>query len=54
MGSNAYGLTIEVYKYSSEAELNSSRFTGPGDFFIYIMFVGTVILVSTAQFFRFL
>ena len=39
-------LTFPVYTYSSGLELNSPRFTQPGDFFTYVLFVATAILVS--------
>jgi Derlin-2/3 len=35
-----------VYQYGSGLETESSRFPQPGDFFIYTMFVGSVIVVS--------
>jgi hypothetical protein len=35
-----------VYTYGSKLETASPRFTQPGDFFTYIVFVCTVILVS--------
>ena len=38
--------TGTVWQYGSSLETDSPRFTRPGVFFIYIMFVGTVILVS--------
>lgn len=38
--------TGQVYTYASGLELNSPRFTQPGDFFTYVAFVATVILVG--------
>lgn len=35
-----------LYTYGSQLELESSRFSQPGDFFTYIAFVCTTILVS--------
>lgn len=35
-----------LYQYGSALERESSRFTQPGDFFVYTMFVGSVIVVS--------
>lgn len=40
------GTCSVVYTYGSDLEKNSSRFNAPGDFFTYIVFVATVILVS--------
>ena len=34
-----------LYTYGSQLELEASRFTQPGDFFMYLVFVATVILV---------
>lgn len=36
-----------LYQYGSLLERESSRFTQPGDFFIYTAFVSAVIVVST-------
>lgn len=36
-----------LYQYGSAIERESSRFAQPGDFFMYTMFVGSVIVVST-------
>lgn len=36
-----------LYQYGSGLERESSRFTQPGDFFVYTVFVGGVIAVST-------
>jgi Derlin-2/3 len=36
-----------LYQYGSSIERESSRFSQPGDFFVYTMFVGSVIVVST-------
>lgn len=35
-----------MYRYGSELERESSRFSQPGDFFVYTAFVGSVIIVS--------
>ncbi|PGH05962.1 hypothetical protein AJ79_06651 [Helicocarpus griseus UAMH5409] len=35
-----------LYKYGSELERDSPRFTVPGDFFTYVIFVGSVITLS--------
>ena len=35
-----------LYTYGSQLELECARFSQPGDFFVYIMFVCTTILVS--------
>lgn len=35
-----------VWQYGCALESESPHFTGPGDFFMYIMFVGVCILVS--------
>lgn len=35
-----------VYQYGSGLETESTRFSQPGDFFVYTMFVGSVIVVS--------
>lgn len=37
---------VTVYTYSSQLEVNSSRFNQPGDFFVYVVFLFAVILVS--------
>ncbi|KAK2797993.1 hypothetical protein FQN50_008989 [Emmonsiellopsis sp. PD_5] len=39
-----------LYKYASGLERDSPRFPVPGDFFIYIVFVGTVIMLSAGCF----
>ena len=36
-----------VWQYSSGLELESSRFAQPGDFFVYIIFLGLFIVVGT-------
>ena len=36
-----------LYQYGSSIERESSRFAQPGDFFVYTLFVGSVIAVST-------
>src|SRR5947209_6439939 len=36
-----------VWTYGTGLELNSPRFTQPGDFFTYVVFVALFILVST-------
>lgn len=38
-----------MYKFGSALEKESPRFTGPGDFFTYVVFVGTFLLVSTGS-----
>jgi len=35
-----------LYTYGSQLETEASRFTQPGDFFVYLVFVCAVILVS--------
>ena len=35
-----------LYKYGSALETTAVRFSGPGDFFVYLVFVCTIILVS--------
>jgi len=35
-----------LYTYGSQLETEANRFTQPGDFFIYLLFVCLVILVS--------
>lgn len=35
-----------VYRYGSSLETGSARFSQPGDFFVYLVFVASVILVS--------
>jgi hypothetical protein len=40
--------TYFLYTYGSKLEVGSPRFSEPGDFFIYIIFVCTIILVSQA------
>jgi hypothetical protein len=39
-------LIASVFTYASGLELNSPRFTQPGDFFTYVFFVAATILVS--------
>ncbi|KAL1995302.1 hypothetical protein VTN49DRAFT_1489 [Thermomyces lanuginosus] len=39
-----------LYTYSSQLEVNSSRFNQPGDFFVYVVFLFAVIL-ATAGFY---
>lgn len=39
-----------LYQYGSQLERESSRFAQPGDFFVYTMFVGSVIVVSICLF----
>ena len=36
---------ITVWTYSTGLEKGSGRFSQPGDYFTYIMFIGTIILV---------
>lgn len=38
-----------LYQYGSGLEMESSRFSQPGDFFVYTMFVGSAIVVSQAR-----
>ncbi|KAK2732477.1 centromere/microtubule-binding protein cbf5 [Onygenales sp. PD_40] len=38
-----------LYKYATGLERDSPRFPLPGDFFIYIVFVGTVIMIMEAD-----
>jgi membrane associated rhomboid family serine protease len=38
-----------LYQYGSSIERESSRFSQPGDFFVYTMFVGSVIVVSLPE-----
>jgi len=35
-----------LYTYGSQLETQAARFSQPGDFFTYLVFVATVILVS--------
>lgn len=35
-----------VYLYGSSLETGSARFSQPGDFFVYLVFVASVIMVS--------
>ena len=37
-----------LYTYGSQLETGAARFTQPGDFFVYLVFVCTIILVSLA------
>lgn len=37
---------VSVWTYSKGLETGSARFNQPGDYLIYVMFVGLVILVS--------
>lgn len=49
-----FGLLMDPYflwTYSSQLELEASRFSQPGDFFTYIIFVCSVILVSFGNIF---
>jgi Derlin-2/3 len=39
-----------LYQYGSGLERESTRFSQPGDFFVYTMFVGSVIVVSCLLF----
>jgi Derlin-2/3 len=48
-----FGLLMDPYflwTYASQLELEASRFSQPGDFFTYITFVCSVIVVSTVHF----
>ena len=40
-------MSIQVWTYSSGLEKESGRFSQPGDFFTYIIFLGLVILVRS-------
>jgi membrane associated rhomboid family serine protease len=45
-----FGILLDpyfLYQYGSSIERESPRFPQPGDFFVYTMFVGSVIVVST-------
>lgn len=47
----SFGLLMDPYflwTYSSQLETGASRFSSPGDFLTYIVFVCSVILVSRA------
>ena len=47
-----FGLLMDpyfLYTYGSQLETEASRFTQPGDFFVYLVFVALVILVSLRQ-----
>jgi len=35
-----------LYTYGSQLETEAARFTQPGDFFMYIVYVAVIILVS--------
>lgn len=39
-----------VFQYASDIEVNSPRFSGPGDFVTYVIFVAIFILVSGHSF----
>lgn len=41
---------VIVWTYSNSLEKESPRFSQPGDFFVYIVFLGVFILVSIAAF----
>jgi len=50
-----FGLLMDPYflwTYASQLELEASRFSQPGDFFTYITFVCSVIVVSTVHLLR--
>ena len=38
-----------VFTYASQLETSASRFSNPGDFFVYLVFVCTIIVVSGKQ-----
>ncbi|KAF9883512.1 hypothetical protein FE257_003387 [Aspergillus nanangensis] len=40
------GLAVRVYTYGSSLETGSPRFTSPGDFFTYLIFVGSIIMLT--------
>jgi len=42
--------TLAVYTYGNALETGSARFSVPGDFFTYVIFVGLVILVSVSNY----
>lgn len=39
-------MSLVVYLYSSSLETGSPRFSQPGDFFVYLIFVASMIVVS--------
>lgn len=41
-----------LYTYGSQLELEASRFTQPGDFFVYIVFVAVIILLTGGIYLR--
>ncbi|KAH3534506.1 hypothetical protein KXV64_000807 [Aspergillus fumigatus] len=43
-------LTICVYTYGSALETGSPRFSSPGDFFTYVLFVAFVIMITAGYF----
>ena len=46
-----FGLLMDpyfLYTYGSQLETEAARFTQPGDFFMYLVFVAAIILVSPA------
>jgi membrane associated rhomboid family serine protease len=50
-----FGLLMDPYflwTYASQLELEASRFSQPGDFFTYITFVCSVIMVSDVPLWR--
>lgn len=52
-----FGLLMDPYflwTYSSQLELEASRFSQPGDFFTYITFVCSVIMVSRVHLSRYI
>ena len=47
-----FGILLDpyfLYQYGSSIERESPRFSQPGDFFVYTLFVGSVIAVSTCM-----
>ena len=45
-----FGLIMDpyfLYTYGSQLETEAARFSQPGDFFVYLIFVAVVILVSS-------
>ena len=43
---------LTVWQYSKALETESPRFSQPGDFFIYVIFLGLVVLVSCSLHFH--
>jgi len=50
-----FGMALDpyfVFTYASSLETAASRFSQPGDFFMYLVFVSAIIVVSTEQYFH--